>query len=255
MIMLERRKVMSKKYANDPIVEAVCEFRLAPDAKWDLTIPGLIYEKVRRDFPNKEQRIIQEVELTQSSQGIRQNTRTSERAIFLTNDRKTFIQVGPHLLAISCLKPYPTWEGFKPWIEKAFNALADTVDVKVLQRIGLRYVNRIEIGGKPLKLEDYFEFYPFLGQNLPQDLLNFNMMCVLPFFDRRDSCRVQLTNAVPDESGNIAIQLDLDYFLSQPFAFLANQALEWVDSAHQKVEDIFEGCLAERLRETFREVK
>jgi len=246
---------MSRKYGNDPIVEAVCEFRLMPDSEWDLTIPGLVYEKVRSDFPNKEQRIIQEVELTQSSQGIQQNTRTRERAIFLTNDRKMFIQVGPHLLAISCLKPYPTWEGFKPWIEKAFNALAHTVDVKVLQRIGLRYVNRIEIGGKPVKLEDYFEFYPFLGQNLPQDMLNFNMVCVLPFFDGRDSCRVQLTNAVPDEFGNIVILLDLDYFLSQPLAFLANQALEWVDSAHQEVEDIFEGCLAERLREIFREVK
>lgn len=246
---------MRRKYLNPPIIEAVCEFRLAHDSKWDLTIPGLVYEKVTNEFPNKEQRLIQEVEFTQSPQGIQQQIRTSERVLFLTNDRKTFIQVGPHFLAINCLKPYPTWEGFKPWIEKAFSTLIETVDVERLQRIGLRYINRIEIPSRSIDLDNYFEFRPFLGQNLPQNMENFIVQCLLPFFDGRDSCKVQLTNAVPERPDNISFLLDLDYFLAQAQTVSANQALEWVEDAHQKVEEIFEGCIAERLREIFQEVK
>jgi len=246
---------MSKRYANPPIIEAVCEFRLTPDSKWDLTIPGLIYEKVSKEFPNKEQRLIQEVEITQSPQGIQQQIQTNERILFLTDDRKTFIQVGPHLLAINCLKPYPTWDGFKPRIENAFSALTDTVDVKGLQRIGLRYINRIEIPGQSVNLDDYFEFRPFLGQNLPQNVANFIVGCLLPFFDERDACRIRLTNAVPEKPESTAFLLDLDYFLAQPRAVSANQALEWVESAHQQVEEIFEGCITECLRKVFQEVK
>ena len=90
---------MSRKYPNPPIIQAVCEFHLTPDSKWDLTIPGSIYEKVSKEFPNKEQRLIQEVDTTQNPQGIQQQVRTSERVLFLTDDRKTFIQIGPHLLS------------------------------------------------------------------------------------------------------------------------------------------------------------
>ena len=43
--------------------------------------------------------------------------------------------------------------------------------------------------------------------------------------------------------------------LAQPQTVSANQALEWVEEAHQKVEGIFEGCITERLREIFQEVK
>lgn len=246
---------MSRKYRNPPIIEAVCEFRLPSDSKWDLTIPGLIYERVSSDFPNKEQRLVQEVEITQGPQGVQQQIRSSERVLFLTDNRKTLIQLGPHLLAVSCLKPYPTWDGFKPKIEKAFSALTDTVDVKGLQRIGLRYINRIEIPGKPIRLEDYFEFYPFLGRNLPQNMESFMIQCLLPFFDRRDSCRIQLTNALAENPDNIGFLLDLDYFLARSQDVLANDALKWVESAHQKVEEIFEGCITERLKEIFQEVK
>jgi len=56
---------MGRKYANPSIVEAVCEFRLSPDTPWDLTVPGLVYEKVRSEFPHREQRLFQEVEIAQ----------------------------------------------------------------------------------------------------------------------------------------------------------------------------------------------
>ena len=249
---------MGRKYANCPLVEAVCELRLTRDSKWDITIPGLIYEKIKDEFPNKEQRFVQEAELTKDSQGMQQQIRTSERAWFLSDDRKTFIQVGPRLLAINRLKPYLSWAEFRPGIEKAFMTLVETVDVKGVQRIGLRYINRIEIPGASVDLDDYFEFRPFLGHNLPQSMANFIVICLLPFFDGRDSCRVQLiqlTNAVPEAGGNVAFLLDLDYFLDQPQAVPENEMLVWVDTAHEKVEELFEGCIKDSLREIFQEVK
>ena len=208
---------MSKKYANSPIVEAICEFRVTSQSKWDITIPGLVYEKVRKEFPNKEQRFIQRIEASeQSPDGKKHRVSTEERILFLANDRKMFIQLGSRLLAVNCLKPYPMWNGFKPEIENAFDALCNVVDIEGLQRIGLRYINRIEIPSISVNLDHYFAFRPFVGQNLPQVLGNFIVGSTFPSSDEKDVCKVQLTNAICEKPGHSAFLLDLDYFLSQP---------------------------------------
>lgn len=253
---LRKSLTMPGKYANCPIVEAACEFRLTPDTKWDPAIPGLVYQKVREEFPKRSQRLAHSIDFTSNSKRLQQQVRLNERALFLAVDGKAFIQVGPRLLAVNCLKPYPTWEVFKPRIQDAFRALTDVVETKGLQRIGLRYVNRIEILGRSINLGDYFEFRPFLGQSLPQkDMTGFLLGCILSFADGRDACKLQLTNAAPEKTDNVSFVLDLDYFVNEPRAVSENEALEWVESAHQRVDETFEGCITDKLRELFREVK
>ncbi|HLG29087.1 MAG TPA: TIGR04255 family protein, partial [Candidatus Brocadiales bacterium] len=248
---------MGRKYADSPIIEVVCDFWLPPDdSKWDLTISGLIYEKVREKFPNKEQRIVQDLSISQTSpQGIKQEVRTSERIHFISEKKNNFVQVGTNLLAINCLKPYPTWDEFKPNIEYAYKALTRTIDIKRFQRIGLRYINKIEIPNKAIDLGEFFEFRPFMGQHLPQNTTDFIVGCLFSFYDGRDSCRVQLTNAVPEKPDNLGFLLDLDYFLAKTEEVSLEKALEWVEDAHREVEKIFEGCITDRLREIFQEVK
>ncbi len=246
---------MTKTYANPPIAEAVCEFRLAPDTKWDLTIPGLVYEKVSSEFPHKEQRIMQSLTTKRAESGLEQEVRLEERVVFLTNDRRAFIQVGPGLLAIHVLKPYPTWNGFKPRIETAFRTLTSIMQVKGFERIGLRYVNRIAIPELHMNLEDYFDFYPFLGPSLPQELASFVAGAQVIFENGRDACKFQLINAVPEKTEKVAFVLDLDYYLAKPSAVSSEGALAWVETAHHRIQELFEGCVKDRLRKVFVEVK
>src|SRR2546425_12443479 len=74
---------MGRQYLNPPLVEAVCEFRFLPDTQWDLTIPGLMYEKIQDRFPHKEQRLVSDIEISQEGKEIKQQVRTSERMWFL----------------------------------------------------------------------------------------------------------------------------------------------------------------------------
>ena len=246
---------MIKAYRNPPLIEAVCDFRIMPDSPWDLTIHGLIYDKIKKSFPHKEQRLIKEFEMNQGSKGIEQQIRVSERSVFLTEDKTIFVQVGPHLLAVNCLKPYPRWERFKPKIEEAFNALISSTEVKGLARIGHRVINRIEIPLSSLLLDDYFEFRPLLGSNLPQNMASFILGCVLPFNNNRDFCKIQLTNGIPDVSGHEAFFLDIDYSMEKSEGIPFSNALGWVEEAHKQVKNIFEGCITDRLRDVFQEEK
>ncbi|MDR7478213.1 MAG: TIGR04255 family protein, partial [Armatimonadota bacterium] len=63
-------------------MEAVCEFRLGRAVRWDLTVPGLLYERLKGEFPEREQRLIQEVEVASSPQVLQQTIRVHEAVLF-----------------------------------------------------------------------------------------------------------------------------------------------------------------------------
>jgi len=245
---------MAKKYAKPPIVEAVCEFRLTPETRWDLTVPGLLYEKLKESFPQKEQRMIQhKMELTRGPEALYQKIYMSEVIIFFTEDKKMLVQVGPRLLAINVLKPYAHWDGFKPRIEMAWESLQAAIEVQGLEHIGLRYINHIELPAQGGKLAEYFEFYPSIGQRLLQQMVAFLTVAEFSYADDRDHCRVQFS-PIPASGGRSLFMLDIDYFLARPGAVKPAEALAWVEEAHSRVEEVFEGCITDKLREMFEEV-
>jgi len=174
---------------------------------------------------------------------------------FLREDEKALIQVGPDLVAINHLKPYPTWQEFLPLIQRGFDAYCKAAAPKGVRRIGLRYINRIEIPGQSIELEDYFEFRPFVGSQLPQDFGPFIVGIQVPYEDSRDTLRLQLANASVETPNTVAVMLDLDYFLARPGEVPLDDVFEWVDVAHNRVEEAFEACITDRLRQMFEEVR
>jgi uncharacterized protein (TIGR04255 family) len=248
-------------YNSPPIIEAVCEFKFGKDTKWDITIPGIIYNEVMSVFPHKEQHAIQEVNVSTENNAptkkpmARTQIRTINLARFLSEDKKAIIQVGERVLLVSRLTPYQSWYDFNNHIKYAFKALSQKVTINSIQRIGLRYINRIVVPKKDMRLGDYFEFRPFLGERLRKPYTSFIVGCIFPFNDGRDSCKVELSQAVAESSEVSAFVLDIDYSLSKPQGIDVDQSLEWVDRAHEEIEGIFEACISRSLRELFVEVK
>ncbi len=247
---------MARRYKNSPIVEALCEFQFEPGLPWDLTIPGLVYEEISDEFPKKRQAKQLQVELSATvDEGITQKVAASDRMQFLREDEKALVQVGPNLLVINHLKPYPTWDKFLPLIKKGFEVYRRVVGPEGMRRIGLRYINRIEIAGQRVELEDYFDFRPFVGDKLPQDFGQFIVGIQVPYEDLRDVLRIQLASARVDIPDTVAIMLDLDYFMAQPGQVALDKVIDWVKVAHDRVEVAFEGCITDQLRQIFEEVK
>jgi uncharacterized protein (TIGR04255 family) len=141
------------KYGNPPIIEVVAEFRFVPSEPWDLTVPGLVYDRLREQFPRKRLLKVLEGEAAAEATGIRQEFRLADRMQFLSDDEKAFVQVGPDLLAVNHLAPYPTWEGFVPLVQHGVDTYLSVAHPRGLHRIGLRYINQLEIPGKTVDLE------------------------------------------------------------------------------------------------------
>jgi uncharacterized protein (TIGR04255 family) len=246
---------MERKYRNSPIVEAVCEFTFLANSQWDMTIPGLFYDQVKSVFPKKESRLlVSKKNPVKSKEMTTEETQITNLVAFLAPDSKTYIHIGENHLSIHRSKPYQSWSDFKPLISTNLSILTSILPDLTINRIGLLYVNHIEIPYTSVNMEDYFGFRPYLSSELPNVIQSFNVTCVFDF-PVSDRCRVNMSSALPVITDNRAVLFQIDYGLNQPGSILPNRAMDWVETAHVRVQNIFEGCITEHTRELFDEVK
>jgi uncharacterized protein (TIGR04255 family) len=219
------------------------------------TYADAIYEKIRTQFPIRHQATQITLGISADPETIRQQFGTAPLRQFWSEDERSLVQVGAHLLAVNHLKPYPSWSKFLPLIKEEFRAYRDAASPRLLHRVGLQYINRIEIVGQHINLEDYFEVRPFVGQDFPQAMSAFTVGIQVPFEGFRDILNVQLTSLTGLALSDMAVFiLDLNYSLAKPGEVHLDDVFEWVEGAHTHIEKIFEACITARLRELFEEV-
>jgi uncharacterized protein (TIGR04255 family) len=248
---------MSKKYKDPPLIEALCEFYFAPETSQDFeSIIDLLYEKIHTGFPKRDRLQLQASQITLDTAGIPEITQQLlplER--FQSNSDRVLIQVGQNLLTVNHLKPYTSWEAFLPSVEMGFHAYREVVQPTTIHRVALRYINRIEIMSDRIHLEDYFEFRPFIGQKILQDLAAFTLGIQIPHEEARDMLHIQLASVDSGTPNTIAMILDLTYSLVKQGAITLDDISEWLINAHTHIEDAFEACITDQLRNLFEEVK
>lgn len=242
---------MQPLYANSPLIEAVCDFRFEPGEPWDATIPGRLYTPLRKEFPKR--RAVQDftASIVAGPERIEQQVTPVERIRFLREDETALIQVAVNNLTVNQLKPYPGWNVFLQVIRRALRTYNRIAEPRGLQRIGLRYINRIEVPGTEVDLESYFDFYPHIGPAMPQLHGDFLVGVAFPYRDGRDNMRVQLNGMPTADPSASTFMLDIEYFLNQSGDVPLTDAIQWIEDAHQRVEEVFEGAIKPRLREIF----
>ncbi|MCD6238372.1 MAG: TIGR04255 family protein [Thermotogae bacterium] len=245
---------MGKKYKNPPVVETLCEFKFIPDRPWDLTIPGLIYEKVKRKFPDRKQQTGIGVQFKATEKGLEHKVEPAPpRVQFYKKDKTALIQIAPDILAINQLKPYSTWNKFKLMILEGFKVYKEIVNPKGFRRVGLRYINIMEFDKTVIELKDYFQYYPFIPNDMPQLRGSFLTRVEFPCEEGNENLILTLSSLTPKKPDMISILLDIDYAMVVPEYISFEQISEWLDKAHEKVENAFEASITNKAREIFKE--
>lgn len=248
---------MGRKYSNPPIEEALCEFQFVPSQPWDITIPGLFYDRIKEEFPEKQQQMGFGLSFQPKEGGIAEHKieLAPPRMQFFRTNKSALVQVGPNLLTINHLRPYPSWENFKPLILDSLMKYQEITKPKGLKRIGLRYINKIEFNKGPIELSDYFNYYPFIPQKLPQIHSAFNVRIEIPYEGGRDHLLLALASMVPEKPDVLSLLLDIDYIMAKSEGISLNETLDWIENAHTAIENAFEACITDRCRNLFGEVK
>lgn len=253
---------MQRQYKKPPIKEAVCEFRFQSGDSWDMAVPGLIYAELMNDFPRRLPNAVEGagIRITSRPGGqpeisyevdeqFKQNiTQLQGLRFWREASEDGLILVAPNKLAVTQFPPYPSWDEYLPIIQQAFDAYCSIAHPKSIERIGLRYINDVAFDVPTVELEDYFEYYPYLGSDLPKDFSALQMRVMIPFNAERDSLRLQIST-LPGEK--VVVRLDLDYSLIEPEGVSLDRVPEWLQEAHDNLEKVFEGCLKDSVRAMF----
>ena len=241
---------MGVKLKNPPIVEAACEFRFS-DAFEDLTVYGLLHEKLKDKFEKKKMRTNLEIVLEKANGKMVPKSVERNLQQFLDKDEKSVVQVGPQVLVVSKLKPYESWEKFVPDIEIVFRSFLEITELREIMRIGLRYINRINYKESEIDLNEYFVFKPNVPESIGKYVDSFIVGSQFPRKDGKDMLKITLTNTEPEDNHKIAHLLDIDYFTSDSANINIEYALKWVKEAHDSVEEAFFQCITDKLVEKF----
>jgi uncharacterized protein (TIGR04255 family) len=173
---------------------------------------------------------------------------------FRSSDEKHIVQFNRDSFVFSRLEPYLTWDqlfGESQRLWAIFKAVAQPADI---QRIGLRYINRIKLPPGELRFEDFIQPAPSTPRelNLPFDgFMHYDTLAVPehPF-----AINVIRTVQRPSGAGDagVALILDIDVFTTQGFdvddAFFGQRLLEmrWLKNK------VFFGSITEKSLEMFR---
>jgi uncharacterized protein (TIGR04255 family) len=253
--ILTARGRVRHKYRKPPIAEAICEFQFRGAREWDWTIPGLVYQEIRAEFPQKRQEKAFEINIAPKEGRIQQNVGGGlSKMQFLREDGSAMVQVGPDLLAINVSPPYPGWEAFEALIQRQFEIYVKIAQPIGFKRIGLRFVNKIVFPTAGIETTEYFHYYPRLPQTVEQMHGPFSMRVLHTYEGERDVLILQMGHVKPNGE-NLAIALDLDYYLAQPEKVELAKGLEWVSVAHDKIEAMFEACITDKTRHLFEEIR
>ncbi len=245
---------MPGKYRNPPVAEVVCAFAFASSAQWDLTIPGLLWEKFRGDYPHVEPINMMQVTVNLGLQQVTQQPSVR----FLSEDRNNIVQLAPNQLSIHRVNGYMGWVNFRPQVLGALELYREIAKPDGLTRIGLRYLNHVELAAGRIELEDYFCVMPKVPEPIPQTFRAFLTQVNIPYGGSESGVpeswlRITFGTADSDQPNQMRFILDLE--MSTPEGTLPlESAAAWLDTAHARLDEAFTAAFTEKThREIFGE--
>ncbi len=241
---------MGRCYKNAPILEALCEFRFQADPDWDYTIPGRFYEEIKGEFPERKQENLLAVEMQSKERGIQQRLpMPGIKMQFRRNDGAAMLQVAPNLLTINQLKPYSTWPQFKEMILKAYSTYLGLSQPNSIDRIGLRYINQIDIPQKSFDLERFLLVFPNFPQGYPENYNNLLLRTEFPYEAEQEVLILIIASALSPKEAFSSFILDLDYGMPKVAGKSLKEIEERLERAHTRIEQVFEASITNETRQ------
>ncbi|MEA3411488.1 MAG: TIGR04255 family protein [Pseudomonadota bacterium] len=243
-------------YKNPPIEEALCDFRFENSSEWDPMLPLVFRDQIKDTYPGKPvQRAPIEANLHAGSDQAGASFLLRQelgRIQFPSEDGKALVAIGQNVLSVHMLRPYQRWEEFRPRIEDALVKYSNTMPCDGIQRIGLRYINKIEIKNTgSLDLNKYFVVPPMSPPGFPTRIISFITRTEHIYDDEPVKLILTFTDTSVRE-GYAAFLLDLDLvweFGDTPLP--VEEAMSKVDILRDRERDAFEQLITDDSRGMF----
>ena len=144
--MTETGKPVPKRLKKEPLLEAIWEMRFASDrGSVAELLPGLIYRAMSTEFPNIERLPAADL----PSAIVQQDAKLRYVPTVRLEGNPYSIQIGEHVVSLSCRLPYTGWGNFRPKIMELVELLKETSLINRPERFSLKYIDIIQLTESP----------------------------------------------------------------------------------------------------------
>lgn len=246
-------------YANNPLVEVICQLRFPPILSIDRDVPYEFQDNIREFFPEFNQG--EEVQIPIPGNSIddapseiidfARNVIKKKNYSFLSRDQKWKVNLTRDFISVSTLN-YVKWEDFIERITPIIETFQNIYQPSYYSRIGLRYVDiikRSKLGlegnswSELLKLQvlgllGFGEFEENIDELQSTSLLNLHQI------NSKVRIRSGLVKMNVDDDENAFI-FDSDFFTNEQKNI--EDYLEKLEDFHHFSSPLFRFCLTEKL--------
>ena len=156
----------------------------------------------------------------------------------------------PNSLVVSQLAPYPSWSIFSKRFIRDWKLLKKTLGYREVKRIGVRYINRIDIPvtGPLIQHEQFLNVFPQMPDML-SPLIAGAVQTVSYFEDIK--CKLTLNSGVVESPilNHISFLLDLDVGRELDVPQNDKGVFELLEAMRLKKNQVFEACISQRARD------
>lgn len=169
-----------------------------------------------------------------------------------TVDMTQMLVLWPASFSLSQLAPYTGWDDFLARFVRDWAIWKRTVGFQQIGRIGVRYINRIDIPIRNTitKYEEFLNIYPKLPANL-DPVLSYAVQVARELIDI--DCLLKINSAVVSspilDHISFVIDIDISKELDPPQS--DNDICDLLNKIRVKKNEVFETCISDRARELF----
>jgi uncharacterized protein (TIGR04255 family) len=240
-------------YRRPPITEVALDFRFAH------LVEQRLIEKAGRRFEQYYQNSRPEEHVNVNIE-VPNNPRIHTQWLGLrlsTNDQVDITLLRVTNLICSRLAPYPGWDAFEQRARRDWETLRRDSGFIEVSRIGLRYINRIDIPANEsatFKIEDYVTTYPHMPETKMPPMTGYAMQIIRPV--GAYNLGLILNSAIVPSPliGFVSVVLDIDIYREAELPKRDEGLWEIINKMRIWKNLVFEGCVTDRAREIFQPI-
>ena len=243
----------SPKYKRPPITEAVIEIRL--EDSLSKNVMEKIHNRLKKGYESSEKISFVGFRIDPEKKEVAKIPDELKGYKLTSKDQADVVQLVPHSMACSRLAPYNGWENFEPRARKNWETWRKMSKPTKIKRIGVRYINRIDIPfkkGYKIDIEDYLTIFPkYPEPHLLTGFSKYTMQIIGPFSIEGFYLIIN-TNVVKSPLiDHFSIVLDLDLSPQGDMPQRNDKVWEMINQMRGYKNNAFEMCITDKARELF----
>jgi uncharacterized protein (TIGR04255 family) len=234
-----------------PITEALVDIRVKLPSELDIKKINVIYELIKDEYPEKQEQRISEIRIETKTGGeIISHKINGYR--YISSDKNQIVQARLDGFTFNRLHPYIKWEELVKEAHRLWLLYRETTGPETITRVGLRYINNLNIPMPIRDFGDYLTAPPLVPEGLSQGVSSFLTRVVI--YDPSVGANAIITQAlesIASETTPVPVILDIDVFKLRPEGIEEKDAWDTLEQLRHFKNQIFFRSITNKLREMY----